>query len=221
MSLSIPALNSTSLIHGVLIRITVNNQIYRIANTYGPITYLGETYLALGHFLGMNEIQDDIRSTNNQLQISLSGIPVGNENPASYIALMLDNPIKGSRVQVARIFFDQNRQFLADQTSLRFSGYISSFTITDGADTEARRDTRTVVINCSSVHAIIEKRITGRRTNQTDQRALYPTDDSMDRVVAISKTSFDFGKPYAGGGTGAPTVDTGAYDGGGGGGDGF
>jgi hypothetical protein len=210
MSLSIPALNSTSLIHGVLIRITVNNQVYRIANTYGPIVYNGETYLALGHFLGMNEIQDDIRSTNNQLQISLSGIPVGTENPASYIALMLDNPIKGSRVEVYRAFFDQTtRQFLSNQTSLRFSGYISSFTITDGADTEARRDTRTVVVNCSSVHAIIEKRITGRRTNQTDQRALYPDDVSMDRVVAISNASFDFGKPYAGGGTGAPVVDTG------------
>ena len=207
MSLNIPALNSTSLIHGVLIRITVNNQVYRIANTYGPITYLGETYLALGHFLGMNEIQDDIRATNNQLQISLSGIPVGSENPASYIALMLNNPIKGSRIQVARIFFDQNRQFLADQTSLRFSGYISSFSITDGADTESRSDTRTVVINCSSVHAIIEKRITGRRTNQTDQRALYPNDVSMDRVVAISNTSFDFGKPYAGGGTGGANPD--------------
>ena len=208
MSLNIPALNQTSVVHGVLIRITVNNQVYRIANTFAPIVFNGETYLALGHFLGMNEIQDDIRATNNQLQISLSGIPVGSENPASYIALMLDNPIKGSRVQVYRAFFDQTtRQFLSNQTSLRFSGYISSFSITDGADTESRRDTRTVVVNCASVHAIIEKRITGRRTNQTDQRALYPKDDSMDRVVAISNASFDFGKPYAGGGTGGANPD--------------
>ena len=54
-----------------------------------------------------------------------------------------------------------------------------------------------MVVICSSVIGIIDRKISGRRTNQTDQRLLYPTDESMDRVAVISNTSFDFGKPYS------------------------
>ena len=65
----------------------------------------------------------------------------------------------------------------------------------------------------SSVHAILERKITGRRTNSTDQKQLYPTDICMDRVVAISRTSFDFGKPYSATGTGGGTSSTGGTGG--------
>lgn len=214
MPLVIPALNSTRISHGMLIRITVApGQIYYIANTYSPITWQGNTYTALGHLLGTNEIQDDLRATNNQLQITLSGIPVGSEQPAAYIAMMLDQPIKGSRVEIWRALFKDNKEFLADQTSLRFSGYISNYVITDSSDLQNASNTRAITVMCSSVHAILERQLSGRRTNLTDQKARYPGDVSMDRVSAISNTSFDFGKPYTGSGTGGtnPPQDPG-YD---------
>jgi hypothetical protein len=218
MPLVIPALNATRINHGMLIRITVNpGQVYYIANTYSPITWQGNTYTALGHLLGTNEIQDDLRSTNNQLQITLSGIPIGSEQPAAYIAMMLDQPIKGSRVDIWRALFRDNREFLADQTSLRFSGYISNYAVTDSSDLQNMSNTRAVTVMCSSVHGILERQLSGRRTNNTDQIRLYPGDVSMGRVSAISNTSFDFGKPYTGGGTGgtSPPVDGGGYDPGG------
>jgi len=212
MPLVIPALNATRINHGMLIRITVGpGQVYYIANTYSPITWQGNSYTALGHLLGTNEIQDDLRATNNQLQITLSGIPIGSEQPAAYIAMMLDQPIKGSRVDIWRALFRDNREFLEDQTSLRFSGYISNYAVTDASDLQNMANTRAVTVMCSSVHAILERQLSGRRTNNTDQLRLYPGDVSMARVSAISNTAFDFGKPYTGGGTGgtSPPVDSG------------
>ena len=208
MAISIPAVASARVRHGLLIKLVVNGTDYFIANTYGPVTYQGDTYIGLGHFLGMDQIQDDLKVTNNGLQISLSGIPktTGEQGLgaySSYVALILDQKIKGSLIRIYRVFFDvDTNQLLTDSVSMRFSGYISNYSITDGIDLEAKDNAKTVVITCSSVNSILERQITGRRTNQADQRSLYPNDDSMDRVAIISNTAFDFGKPYTGGGTG-------------------
>ena len=201
MSTNIPALNQTRIRHGMLIRLTINGTVYTLANTYRPIVYAGDTYQALGHFMSINEISDDLRPTNNAIQIGLSGIPKDPQEPdqTNYLALVLQTRIKGSRVEVFRAFFDPDTyEFLEAQTSLRFSGYISNYTLTDSVDQQTRLASNMIMIQCSSIHSILERRITGRRTNRTDQRRLYPTDSGMDRVSVISGTSFDFGRPYTG-----------------------
>lgn len=214
--ITIPAVTESQVKHGVLMKLTVNGTDYFIANTYKPITYQGDTYLGLGHFLGMDQIQDDLRATSNQLQISLSGIPkasgeLGLGTYSSYVSLILDQKIKGSLIKIYRAFFNLTTdELLADSVSLRFSGYISNYSITDGLDLDAKLNTKTVILQCASVNAILERRIAGRRTNSTDQKFFYPTDIGMDRVAVISNTSFDFGKPYTGGGTGGGSGGSGA-----------
>lgn len=226
MAIEIPAVASSQVRHALLIRLLVNGTDYFIANTYGPVTYEGNNYLGLGHFLGTNEIQDDLRITNNSIQVSLSGIPkdAGEQGLgaySSYVALILDQKIKGSKIWIYRAFFDlTTNDILTNSVSLRFAGYISNYSITDGIDLEAKDNSKTVVITCASVIGIIDRKISGRRTNSTDQRSFYPTDNSMDRVAVISNTSFDFGKPYTGGGTGGGSGSI-PDGGGGGGGDGF
>lgn len=219
MSISIPAVQQSSVVHGVLVKLTVNTSTYTIANTYGPVTYSGTTYLGLGHFLGFTEVQDDLRMSNSTLQMSLSGIPKdpgeqGLGTWTSYVSMILDQNIKGSEVKIYRAFFDPlTGELDTSSVSLRFSGYISNYTITDSTDVNSRTDQYTCIVNLSSIHAILERKISGQRTNSTDRKSLYPTDTGMDRVIAISNTAFDFGKPYAGGGTGG-----GSGSGGGGGG---
>lgn len=219
MSISLPPVQGHQIAHGVLVKITVNTSTYTIANTYGPVTYNGTTYQGLGHFLGFAEIQDDLRTTNSSLQMSLSGIPKdpgdgGLGTWTSYVSMILDQKIKGSKVQIYRAFFDpQTRSLTPLAVSLRFSGYISNYTISDSTDVNSRSDSYTCVVSLSSVHAILERKISGQRTNSTDRKSIYPTDTGMDRVIAISNTAFDFGRPYAGGGTGG-----GSGSGGGGGG---
>jgi hypothetical protein len=41
----------------------------------------------------------------------------------------------------------------------------------------------------------LEKKYTGRRTNETDQQFWYPGDTGMYRVKSLADTQFDFGKP--------------------------
>jgi hypothetical protein len=215
MSITIPALQNTRVVHGLLIKIGVNGTDYFIANTYNPLTWNGDTYLALGHFLGINDIQNDIKITNAQIALSLSGIPkdpseLGLGAYSSFVDFILSEKIKGSSVKIYRAFFDpDNRELYNDQVSLRFSGYISNFTVTDNPDVNTRTDSYTVVVNCSSIHAVLERRVAGRRTNSTDQKSFYPSDIGMDRVVVISNTSFDFGKPVsASGNVGLLTTPT-------------
>jgi len=199
MSISIPSLTAATIKHCVLIKLTVNSTEYYISNAYAPLTYDGDSYQALGHFLNFSDIQNDLRITNANLGISLSGIPkdageagLGSYN--SFIQLILNENIKGSKVEIYRAFFDLNTLAIAD-VSLRFKGYISNYSITDSRDENTQVESYTVAVNCSSIHAVLEKRISGRRTNPTDQRSLYANDTGMDRVIQISNTSFDFGKP--------------------------
>jgi hypothetical protein len=195
MSNTIAAVNETSIEHGLLIRITVNGTTYRLANTYSPVTYNSEVYQALGHFLSMGEIQDDLRPTNNQLSLNLSGIPADVDGEPNYIALMLSQPIKGSRIQIYRAFFDPDtRELLEDGVQLRFSGYISNFSMSEGNQQFENEATNTITVNCSSVFGILERQVSGRRTNPTD----FGIDTGMYRVPIIAGASFDFGKPYSG-----------------------
>jgi uncharacterized membrane protein YgcG len=200
MTIEIPALQGTYVKHGLLIDLTVNTSTYYLANTYNPITWNGNEYIALGHFMGISEIQDDIKATSNTLQLTLTGIPTESSDPdrINYIGLMLNSNIKGSRVQIRRAFFDTTTgQLLSDQVYLRFSGYISNYTLTDNVDTSGKTAINTIVAQCSSIHAVLEKRIVGRRTNDSDQKLFYPGDTGFDRVKVISNKSFDFGKPYS------------------------
>jgi len=201
MSSNIPPLQETQVKHGILMDITVNTTTYYVANTYGYIDWNGNRYAGLGHFLGLSEVQDDLKATNNSLSVSLSGLPnaVG-ENEPEYITTILNSNFKGSRVKIYRAFFNlQDNKLITDQVYLRFNGYISNYTIVDNVDVAGKSATNTVVVNCSSINAILEKQISGRRTNSADAKKFYPTDIGFDEVVKISGRVFDFGKPYSGG----------------------
>jgi len=39
----------------------------------------------------------------------------------------------------------------------------------------------------------LSNKVSGRRTNPIDQKELYPTDPSMDRVVSLASSNFNFG----------------------------
>ena len=192
------AVTATSITHGLLIDLTVNGTTFYIANTYSPIVYNGNTYSAVGHFLGITDIQNDIRAANNSLTVSLSGIPSqGGETEPNWVSAVLGSKIKGSRIEIRRVFFNADTYgILPGQVYLRFKGYVSNFSLADSIDSATLIGTTSVSLQCSNINAIIEKRLGGRRTNSEEQRRRYPTDTSMDRVRVISGKAFDFGKPY-------------------------
>jgi len=195
MSISIPALDSTNIKHCLLIDLQVNTTTYYISNAYAPITYNGHSYTQLGHMVNLGEMQDDLKITNNQLSLSLSGIPPDDGSP-NYMSVVLNSNIKGSKIQIYRAFFDTSTGFYnPSQVYLRFSGYVSNYSLSENWDQENKLASNNIGIQCSSIIGIMEKQYTGRRTNDNDQQFWYPGDTGMYKVKALSDAQFDFGKP--------------------------
>ena len=194
MTTTIAALTATNIKHCLLIDITVNTTTYYVSNAYAPIAYNGNNYTQLGHFMGMSEIQDDLKVTNNQINISLSGIPPDDGTP-NYMNIVLNSNLKGGRVKIRRAFFNAGN-YDPTQVYLRFDGYISNYSLSENWDQDNKLASNSISIQCSNIHAIMEKKYSGRRTNEIDQQALYPGDTGMGWVKKLADTQFDFGKKY-------------------------
>ena len=194
MTTIIAALTATSIKHCLLVDITVNTTSYYISNAYAPISYLGNSYTQLGHFMGMSEIQDDLKVTNNQINLQLSGIPPDDGSP-NYMNIALNSNLKGSKVKIYRAFFNAGN-YDPSQVYLRFDGFISNFSLSENWDQDQKTTSNTIGIQCSNIHAIMEKKFGGRRTNEVDQQFWYPGDTGMGHVKRLADTQFDFGKPY-------------------------
>lgn len=201
---------NTKIRHGMLIDLDVNGTVYHISNLYSTITWNSNQYQTMGSFLQITELQNDLRATNQQLNISLSGIPVGEDTP-NFLSVVLNSKVKGSRIQVYRVFFDGNT-FTPLGVYQRYNGYVSNYSLSENWDQENRLVSNTISLQCSNINAIIERQYTGRRTNPVDQERWYPGDTGMYRVKLLADTQFDFGKPYTA--PSSPVGDTGGSTGG-------
>ena len=189
MSLS-TEVNKTNIQHCLLIDLEVSTTTtYYLSNNYQAISYNGNDYTQLGYFLQMSELQDDIKPTNNQIQIALAGVP--ETIVPNFPSIALNANIKGTRVKIYRAFFQDN--VLID-AYLRFSGYVSNYSLSETWDDESRLTSFTISLQCSNLLAIIERQYAGRRTNEKDQKIFFPGDTGFDRVKILSDSSFDFGK---------------------------
>ena len=162
--------------------------IYTFSSSYKPETIANVTYTPLGGLLSVGVQQRDIRVTSADTSISLSGVSGNN------IQLVLDNTIKGSKVEIIRGFYDNN--FVLTNVAPRFTGIVTSYNIAE--DRQEKDDNYIVTVNCSSYKAVLENRVAGRKTNKQSWQAINSTDSSMNNVYSIADTPFDFGvKPGA------------------------
>jgi hypothetical protein len=162
---------------------------YYLSNNFQKISYLGNDYTELGYFLQMSELQDDIQPTNNQVQIALAGVPA--DVVPNFPSIALNSKIKGSKIRIYRAFF--NNGALVD-AYLRFSGYVSNYSLSETWEDDTRLTSFTISLQCSNLLALIERQYAGRRTNEKDQKLWYSGDTGMDRVKILADSSFDFGK---------------------------
>lgn len=215
MAQTITPVNSPHIEHGVLIDLIIPDSesgaesAYYISNCYTNINYNGQTYLALGNFLGISDVQGDLQSTNNEVVVSLSGIPSKDES-LDVIQTVLAQQIKGSKIKMYRAFFDTETQQVIEvsgvkQIFLRFDGIINNFAVQEEYNgTGASLDVQhTVTVTASSILSVLENRVSGRRTNEQSYQRQYGeqyinafilNDPAMDRVVSLKAATFDFGK---------------------------
>lgn len=176
-----------------------------ISNCYNPITYSGREYKALGGFLEIGGIQQDLMTTNNEITISLSAIP------PEYIENILGQQIKGGPIKLYRVFFDPDTKQVRTidgvrQIFQRFVGIVTNWGVAEQINDSdsAVEITYTITINCSSTVGVLENRVAGRRTNNSSYQTYWAeryitsaiVDDlSMARIEQLRSASFDFGKP--------------------------
>lgn len=209
MATDITAVQGNHINHVVLIDLTIDATTYYLSNAYKPLTYNSNTYQELGAFLGMGTIQDDIRATSSDMQISLSGIP----SEQDYLNLVLTSNIKGGTVNIYRGFLNDDLSLDSANVFQRYRGIITNFSIGEETDILAGQNTNRVTITCASITTILEKKVAGQKTNVNDRQKFFSGDQTFTRVSDLHNVSFDFGREYTGG-----TGYGGGYGGGGGGG---
>jgi hypothetical protein len=192
MATTIPEVEANNIKHCLLIQLQIDATTYYISNSWKAITYDGNTYTELGAFLNVGEFTEDIKTTNGDLSLVLTGIPAGN------VQTVMTEPVKGGAVTIFRAFFDSS--YAVSAVYPRYKGIITNYNITENVDLEQGDITNTVGISVASINTILENRVNGQRTNPQDREKYFTGDKTFDRVPIINGTAFDFGREYTGGG---------------------
>lgn len=192
MTITISAVNNQpKIIDAEFIKLTIEKaaggtEVYTFSSAYKDEWIAGTKYLAAGGFLKLSTQQRSIESTSYDTNIELAGI----DQQYIYLALSPVYKLKGSTVEIYRGFY--NESYNLDSVSLRFTGIINNFTITENEDD--RSITYSVVLTCSNFKTILENRKAGRYTNKASWQKFAPTDKSMNRIETLHNKSFDFGR---------------------------
>jgi len=161
-----------------------NNNVYTFSSSYQSETIDGQVYTPLGGLLAVGVQQRDIRVTSADTTIALSGVSGNN------IYVVLDNKIRGSKLEITRGFYDNNYNLTSN--AHRFTGIVTNYQITE--ERQDQDDNYTVSLMASSFKSVLENRIAGRKTNSESWKEYNPTDTSMDRVPSLADRAFSFGQ---------------------------
>lgn len=195
MSTTITSLQDDNISHAMFIDLQIGGNVYYMSTAYKPYTIDSNLYNELGTFLSIGDFSDDLKQTEGDVTLSLSGIP-SNED---YIAQILAEPIKGGNVTIKRGFFNiANSEIQTDQVFTRYKGVITNFQIQDNAERVNNEETATITVITSSINTILKNKISGQRTNPEERKRLVPGDKIFDRVPDLFNTAFDFGAEYVG-----------------------
>jgi hypothetical protein len=161
-----------------------------------PYTIDGDTYDALGTLMSATTSANELRPVPGEITITVSVIP------NSRLLEIVNTRIKGSEVTILRGFF--NAKTGADlpipgnsgsNIVTRFQGRVMSIAIQEDWDAAGSSSTITAQFMCASVVALLNNKITGRKTNPVDWQALNPTDTSMSDVPQLANSNFNWGAP--------------------------
>jgi hypothetical protein len=163
---------------------TANVSVFTLSSSYKDEVIDGTTYSALSGLLAIDTQQRNLRVTEGDTNVTVSGI--GGDS----IGLVLDLKVRGSEVQIFRGFYSNND--VLTNVYPRFTGIITSYGMEENRI--ANEDTFTITLSASSYKTILQNRIAGRKTNKESWRFFNSNDASMDNVYSISGVQFDFGQ---------------------------
>lgn len=193
---TIPPVQNTNTIRiADFLRINTGSTIYRF--TTAPVSITNPSvdanpFNGVGQLVKIGDAQRDIKSTANETTITFIGIDT------ALLGYVLGNTVKGSFIQMWHGFFDADNQLLttggAGGFYQFFSGYLSSFSLSEQWMEEARSYVGVLTISASATQLILQNRYAGRYTNNNSWQFYNSTDTSMNRVAVIETLTFEFGK---------------------------
>ena len=159
-----------------------------MSDYYQPIFIAGDNYTALGQFLSITDTSSDLKMTNSELTIVMSGIP--NSTLSDFMTL----GVKGSPITVIRAVFDPHTHNLlpvAGNPAGKFKGIINTIAINE--ELNGKNQTSSISLICKSQVGMVASRVSGRQTNPASENSFYPNDRSMDRVPSLPNAKINFG----------------------------
>ena len=190
-----PVENTNNIRYAQFVRITTADAVYRFATTPAPLTVPAvdaEPFDAVGILMKVGDAQKDIKSTANETTFTLVGIDT------AMLGWVLGLNVKGSKIEAWNGFFDVNGALITTGGSgglyKFFTGYVSSFSISEEWLEDARQFVGTITVAASSIQLILQNRTAGRYTNNNSWQFFNSGDTSMNRVAFISTINYYFGK---------------------------
>jgi hypothetical protein len=151
-------------------------------------TISGTVYQGLGELLSVTATTNNLRAAPDEITVGIAGIPSTN------ITDIITNPIKGSSLIVYRGFFNPvtgELLAIAGNPAGKFQGVVSNYSISDELDMGSDTGTISLILTVTSVVELLENKVSGRRTNPAD----FADENSMDAVLTLAKSNFNFGAP--------------------------
>lgn len=162
--------------------------VLRFSNFNIPYTIGGESYASLGSLMNVSDSTSELRLSETELTVTLSGIPTTN------IDSVLDYKMKGSAVDVYRGIFNANTGANISTVG-KFKGIVNNYSLQEEFPEGGKDSSVTILLTCTSIVSILMQKYSGRFTNPTDNAKWFPNDLSFDRVPNLVNSNFNFGAP--------------------------
>jgi len=197
MNVIAPVDNTNNIRYADFVRVTTPTQTYLFSTAPASITVPAvdpNPFNGVGALVQIGSAQRDIKSTANETTFTLVGIDT------ALLGWVLGQNVKGSQIEAWHGFFDVDGALITTGGTgglyKFFTGYISSFSISEQWMEEARRYVGLIQVSASSIQIILKNRTAGRYTNNNSWQFYTPNDTSMNRVAFISTVNYQFGKGY-------------------------
>ena len=175
---TITALASDSIRMCHLVQVDFDTVI-RITDNFHAVTKGADSFLAVGHLLGIGQTQETQELRIGSLQISLSAVD------QAYVSIFLSSDYLNRRVRIWKAVLDSSGAIVGDAIPT-FDGEITGFSIAED------QQSSTITVSCSSHWADFERKA-GRLTNNNSQQYFFPTDTGF-RFAANSIKDIKWGK---------------------------
>lgn len=150
------------------------------------------SYAPAGILMSVSESTSELRASSVETNIGLSGIPV------EYAVTVQAQRLKGSRVEIRRVFLDavsDTPLTITGNPVFMFQGVVTNYGFSEQYNEFSEDSSLVINLVCSSLVDMLNTKIAGRRTNEESMKTFYPGDTSFNRITNIVGRPYDFGAP--------------------------